>query len=146
MMYKSEEEFLKKYNKNDFDLLSVTTDNLVLSISNEENDNYWKTIKKHMSFYQHHLALVDNNLLNNNLAFNASWFNVKYFDDNDSVLVLLDNGNEQLKFKLKKVLREKTSNSYSYVIEENNDIAFNLMPEYFTLGDLQQVYEVILNK
>lgn len=40
MMYKSEEEFLKKYNKNDFDLLSVTTDNLVLSISNEENDNY----------------------------------------------------------------------------------------------------------
>lgn len=99
-----------------------------------------------MSFYQHHLALVDNNLLNNNLAFNASWFNVKYFDDNDSVLVLLDNGNEQLKFKLKKVLREKTSNSYSYVIEENNDIAFNLMPEYFTLGDLQQVYEVILNK
>lgn len=93
-----------------------------------------------MSFYQHHLALVDKNLLNNNLTFNASWFNIKYFDDNDSVLVL------QLKFKLKKVLREKTSNSYSYVIEENNDIAFNLMPEYFTLGDLQQVYEVILNK
>lgn len=49
MMYKSEEEFLKNYNKNDFDLLSVTTDNLVFSISNEENDNYWKTIKKHMS-------------------------------------------------------------------------------------------------
>lgn len=40
MMYKSEEEFLKNYNKNDFDLLSVTTDNLVFSISNEENDNY----------------------------------------------------------------------------------------------------------
>ena len=49
MMYKSEEEFLKNYNKNDFDLLSVTTDNLVLSISNEGNDNYWKTIKKHIS-------------------------------------------------------------------------------------------------
>lgn len=86
------------------------------------------------------MALVDKNLLNNNLAFNASWFNIKYFDDNDFALVL------QLKFKLKKVLREKTSNSYSYVIEKNNDIAFNLMPEYFTLGDLQQVYEVILNK
>lgn len=40
MMYKSEEEFLKNYNKNDFDLLSVTTNNLVISISNEENDNY----------------------------------------------------------------------------------------------------------
>ena len=26
---------------------------------------------------------------------------------------------------------------------EYTDIAFNLMPEYFTLGELQQVYEVI---
>ena len=26
------------------------------------------------------------------------------------------------------------------------DIVFNMMPEYFTLGELQQVYEVILNK
>ena len=234
MMYKSEEEFLKNYNKNDFDLLSVTTDILVLSISNEENENYRKTTKKHMSVllvkrdnYPYkdkwclpggfvgidedledspkrilkketnlediyleqlytfgsvkrdprmrvlstaYMALVDKNLLNNNLAPDASWFNIKYFADNDSVLVLLDNGNEQLKFKLKKVLREKTSASYSYIIEENNDvafdhaliiytgierlknkisytdIAFNLMPEYFTLGDLQQVYEVILNK
>lgn len=234
MMYKSEEEFLKNYNKNDFDLLSVTTDILVLSISNEENENYRKTTKKHMSVLlvkrdnypfkdkwclpggfvgidedledspkrilkketnleniyleqlytfgsvkrdprmrvlsTAYMALVDKNLLNNNLAPNASWFNIKYFADNDSVLVLLDNGNEQLKFKLKKVLREKTSDSYSYIIEENNDvafdhaliiytgierlknkisytdIAFNLMPEYFTLGDLQQVYEVILNK
>lgn len=233
-MYKSEEEFLKNYNKNDFDLLSVTTDILVLSISNEENENYRKTTKKHMSVLlvkrdnypfkdkwclpggfvgidedledspkrilkketnleniyleqlytfgsvkrdprmrvlsTSYMALVDKNLLNNNLAPNASWFNIKYFDDNDSVLVLLDNGNEQLKFKLKKILREKTSDSYSYIIEENNDvafdhaliiytgierlkkkisytdIAFNLMPEYFTLGDLQQVYEVILNK
>ena len=234
MMYKTEEEFLKNYNKNDFDLLSVTTDILVLSISNEENENYRKTTKKHMSVLlvkrdnypfkdkwclpggfvgidedledspkrilkketnleniyleqlytfgsvkrdprmrvlsTSYMALVDKNLLNNNLAPNASWFNIKYFADNDSVLVLLDNGNEQLKFKLKKVLREKTSDSYSYIIEENNDvafdhaliiytgierlknkisytdIAFNLMPEYFTLGDLQQVYEVILNK
>ncbi len=234
MMYKSEEEFLKNYNKNDFDLLSVTTDILVLSISNEENENYRKTTKKHMSVLlvkrdnypfkdkwclpggfvgidedledspkrilkketnleniyleqlytfgsvkrdprmrvlsTAYMALVDKNLLNNNLVPNASWFNIKYFADNDSVLVLLDNGNEQLKFKLKKVLREKTSDSYSYIIEENNDvafdhaliiytgierlknkisytdIAFNLMPEYFTLGDLQQVYEVILNK
>ena len=26
------------------------------------------------------------------------------------------------------------------------DIVFNMMPEYFTLGELQRVYEVILNK
>lgn len=29
---------------------------------------------------------------------------------------------------------------------EYTDIVFNLMPEYFTLGELQQVYEVILGK
>ena len=29
---------------------------------------------------------------------------------------------------------------------EYTDIVFNMMPELFTLGDLQQVYEVILGK
>lgn len=29
---------------------------------------------------------------------------------------------------------------------EYTDIVFNMMPKYFTLGELQQVYEVILNK
>ena len=29
---------------------------------------------------------------------------------------------------------------------EYTDIVFNMMPEYFTLGELQQVYEVILGK
>ena len=29
---------------------------------------------------------------------------------------------------------------------EYTDIVFNMMPEYFTLGELQQVYEVIQNK
>ena len=28
----------------------------------------------------------------------------------------------------------------------DTDIVFNLMPEYFTLGELQQIYEVILGK
>ena len=29
---------------------------------------------------------------------------------------------------------------------EYTDIVFNMMPKYFTLGELQQVYEVILGK
>ena len=49
MIYKSEEEFLKAYNPEEFDRLSLTTDILVLSISDEEVSNYRKTSKKHMS-------------------------------------------------------------------------------------------------
>ena len=36
---------------------------------------------------------------------------------------------------------ERIRNKVNYT-----DIVFNMMPEYFTLGELQQVYEVILNK
>ena len=36
---------------------------------------------------------------------------------------------------------ERLKNKLNYT-----DIVFNMMPEYFTLGELQQVYEVILNK
>ena len=36
---------------------------------------------------------------------------------------------------------ERIKNKINYT-----DIVFNMMPEYFTLGELQQVYEVILNK
>ena len=36
---------------------------------------------------------------------------------------------------------ERLKNKISYT-----DVVFNMMPEYFALGDLQQVYEVILNK
>ena len=31
-------------------------------------------------------------------------------------------------------------------IVQDTDIIFNMMPEYFTLGELQQIYEVILDK
>ena len=48
-VYSSEEEFLKDYNKNDYDLLSVTTDILIFSVSSEESTNYRKTDKKKMS-------------------------------------------------------------------------------------------------
>ena len=47
--YKSEEEFLKNYNMNEYDRLSLTTDILVLSISSNDNLNYRKTDDKCMS-------------------------------------------------------------------------------------------------
>ena len=234
MLYKSEEEFLKAYNPDDFEKLSMTTDILILSISDEEVDNYRKSNEKYMSvllvkrddypfkdkwclpggFLDIHeeledcprrilaretnlhdiyleqlytyggikrdprmrvvstsyMALIDKNRLNDKLSSNASWFNIKYFDEDDNVLVILDNGSETIKFKIKKTLKEMTTDRYKFDIVENEslafdhplviwagierlknkisytDVVFNMMPELFALGDLQKVYEVILNK
>lgn len=234
MSYKSEEEFLKAYDPNAFERISMTTDILILSISDEVQANYRKSNKKYMSVLlvkrddypfkdkwclpggfldvsedledcprrilaretnlhdiyleqlytfgavnrdprmrivsTSYMALIDKNRLKDKLSLNASWFNVKYFEEEDNVLVILDNGEETLKFKIKKILKEQTSDRYKFVIIENDeiafdhplviwsgierlrnkvsytDVAFNLMPELFALGDLQQVYEVILNK
>ena len=234
MMYKSEEEFLAAYNPEEFDRLALTTDILILSISDEEVANYRKSSKKYMSvllvkrddypykdkwclpggfldvkedledcprrilaretnlhdiyleqLYTYggvhrdprmrivstsYMALVDKNRLTDKLSENASWFNITYFEEGNEVLVVLDNGTDTLKFKIKKILHEQTTDRYKFEIAENDalafdhplviwsgierlknkisytDVVFNMMPELFALGDLQQVYEVILNK
>ena len=45
-MYKTEEEFLKNYNSDNFEKLSMTADILIFSVSSEESTNYRKTDKK----------------------------------------------------------------------------------------------------
>ena len=49
MLYKSEEEFLAAYNSDEYEKLSMTTDILILSISDEVVDNYRKSNEKYMS-------------------------------------------------------------------------------------------------
>lgn len=117
-----------------------------------------------------YMALVDKNRLNEKLCPNASWFNVFMLEDDKSYHVTLDNGNEQIRFVVGKKLRDLTTDRYDFKVLKNEklafdhplviisglerlknkieytDIVFNMMPEYFTLGELQQVYEVILNK
>ncbi len=117
-----------------------------------------------------YIALIDKNKLPNMISNNASWFNVMILEDKNIIDLTLDNGIEKIKFKIKKILKEKTTNKYRYEVLENNklafdhplvivngierlknkieytDIVFNMMPEYFTLKELQQVYEVILGK
>jgi len=233
--YKSEEEFLKDYDSTSFEKLSVTTDILIFSVSNEEENNYRKTDKKKMSillvkrrnypfkdkwclpggFLQidenlddapkrilkketniddiyleqlytfgnidrdprmriistSYMALVDKSRLANNLSADSSWFDIVLREDKDDmVTIVLDNGNESINFSIKKLLREKTTDRYSFEVIQNEklafdhplvilsgferlrnkleytDIVFNMMPELFTLGDLQRVYEVILGK
>lgn len=234
MNYKTEEEFLKNYNPNDFDRLSLTTDILIFSVSDSPTDNYRKLNEKNFSvllvkrkdypfkdkwclpggfvkidenledapirilasetnlhdiyleqLYTYgdvnrdprmriisttYMSLIDKNKLKYNLNNEASWFNITILEDNNIVDIILDNNNEQIKFKIKKTLKEKTTDRYKFEILENNklafdhplvilagierlknkleytDIVFNMMPEYFTLGELQMVYEIILGK
>jgi len=234
-VYKSEEEFLKDYNPDEFEKLSMTADILIFSVSSEESTNYRKTDKKKMSILlvkrdnypfkdkwclpggfvdikedldvapirilknetnlddiyleqlytfggvnrdprmrvvsTSYIALIDKNRLMNSLTDNASLFDVIFYEDKDNIVdITLSNGIDTVKFKIKKVLKEKTTDRYAFKVLENEslafdhpnvilsglerlrnkvgytDIVFNMMPELFTLSELQQVYEVILGK
>ena len=235
MEYKNEEEFLKAYDSSIFEKLSMTTDILLLSVSDEKQNNYRKTDNKKMSIllvkresypfkdkwclpggfldpiketledcakrvllnetnlsdiYLEQLytfdaidrdprmrvvstsfiALVDKNKLSNKVNENASWFDINIEKKNNIFSVTLDNGIDIIKIKLSKKLKHHTTDKHEYCILENNsiafdhslvilsgierlknkieytDIVFNMMPEYFTLGELQKVYETILDK
>lgn len=232
--YASEEEFLKAYDPNQFERLSVTTDILILSVSSEESTNYRKTDKKHMSVLlvkrndypfkdqwclpggfvgyneeledapkrilknetnlkniyleqlytfgdvkrdprmriisTSYMALIDKNKISDSLSKNASWFDISLIEENNTVNIYLDNGEINFGIEIKKELRDKTTDRYDFMVKKNKclafdhakvllagierlrnkveytDVVFNMMPEYFTLGELQQVYEIILNK
>lgn len=116
------------------------------------------------------VALIDKDQLTEKVE-HASWFDViELKEKKDIVELLLSNGEETISFSIEKRLRKKTTDRYDYITKENKslafdhdrvivagieriknkinytDVVFNMMPEYFTLGELQQVYEVILNK
>ncbi|MBQ8043483.1 MAG: NUDIX hydrolase [Clostridia bacterium] len=118
-----------------------------------------------------YMALIDKNRLNKNLSKNACWFDIISSEEKDNVVnVIIDNGQTTIKFSIEKTLREKTTDRYDFNILRNDalafdhplailagierlrnkieytDIVFNMMPELFTLGELQKVYEVILGK
>ena len=233
-VYLSEEEFLKDYDPNQFEKLSMTADTLIFSVADEEVGNYRKLPEKKFSvllvkrdnypfkdkwcipggfvgidetlddaakrILKHetnlkdiymeqlytfgavdrdprmrivsvsYIALVDKNRLKDHLSSNASWFQMNILEDKESIHIDFDNGIENFSVKIKKVLKSPTSDRYEYVVLKNEmlafdhpkvivsgisrlknkieytDIVFNMMPEYFTLGELQQVYEVILDK
>ena len=235
MEYKSEEEFLKNYNPNNYPSFAFATDILVFGISSVEDDNYKKLDTKKMSILLvkrdsypfkdkwclpggfvkidediedapkrilkqetgldniyleqlytfggvsrdprmrvisgAYMALIDKDRIVQGINENASWFDIVLLtEDANKVIIELSNGKEKLKLKVKKALKELTTDRYSYSILENNDlsfdnplvivsglerlknkleytdIVFNMMPELFTLGELQKVYELILGK
>ncbi len=234
--YKTEEEFLKDYDPKEFEQLSMTSDILLISVSDQEQTNYRKTSKKMMSIllvkrddypykdkwclpggflnpktetleecakrvlkketnlsniyleqlYTYdaidrdprtrvvsttYIALIDKNKLTEMINPNASWFDIVLLEEKNNIVdITLDNGKDTIHLSIKKELREKTTDRYRFIAIKNEnlafdhaivilagierirnkinytDIVFNMMPEYFTLGELQQVYEVILNK
>lgn len=234
--YKTEEEFLKDYDPKAFDQLSMTSDILLISVSDQEQTNYRKTSKKMMSIllvkrddypykdkwclpggflnpktetleecakrvlksetnlsdiyleqlYTYdaidrdprtrvvstaYIALIDKNKLTEMINLNASWFDIVLLEEKNNIVdITLDNGKDTIQLSIKKELREKTTDRYRFIAIKNEnlafdhaivilagierirnkinytDIVFNMMPDYFTLGELQQVYEVILNK
>lgn len=234
MKYKNEKEFLKNYNSDDYEKLSMTTDVLIFSISTGEKENYRRLSEKHFSVLlvkrddypfkdkwclpggfigidealdeapkrilknetklkdiyleqlytfgdvnrdprmrivsTSYMALIDKSKLKSELSENASWFNISYKDTKDNIIIKLENGKEQIEINFKKVICDPTADRYNYILNGTNqlafdhslviatgisrlknkleytDIVFNMMPEYFTLGELQQVYELILGK
>lgn len=233
-MYNNEKEFLKNYDSSKFEKLSVTSDIIIFSVSDECQNNYRKLNNKYFSVLlikrddypfkdkwclpggfiridetteeaakrillketnlhdiyleqlytfddikrdprmriisTSYMALIDKNKLLDKLPSNASWFNVLEFENEKEIKITLDNGNEEIKLVIEKKLKELTTDRYKYITKENSklafdhdlviasgisrlknkieytDIVFNMMPKYFTLGELQQVYEVILGK
>ena len=116
------------------------------------------------------VALIDKKKIKKKVE-NGSWFNIiKYEEKNNIVNIVLSNDNEVIEFTINKKLREKTTDRYDLISKNNKDLAFdhdlvilnglerirnklnytdivfNMMPEYFTLGELQKVYETILGK
>ena len=188
-IYNSEEEFLRDYDPNKFERLSMTTDILIFSVSDGKNENYRKLNKKYFSvllvkrknypfkakwclpggfigyhediedaakriLYQEanikdiyleqlytygnptrdprmrvvstsYMALIDKNKLINKIPDNASWFNITILEDKKYINITLDNGNDEIKFKIKKTLKEKTIDRYKYDIVENEKLAFD---------------------
>ena len=232
--YKTEEEFLRHYNPNEFDRLSMTSDILIFSVSDGKQENYRKLKEKYFSvllvkrkdfpfkgkwclpggfirmdetleeaairilaeetnlhgvFLEQlytfssvkrdprmrvvstaYMALIDKNQLRETLYEGASWYRLNIKEENDMIYVTLENEEETITYHAKKILKDETTNRYELEIIDNDkiafdhalviltgydrlknkieytDIVFNMMPKYFTLGELQQVYEVILGK
>lgn len=117
-----------------------------------------------------YMALIDKERIKDQLSEDACWFNIHVEETKNKTNVTLENGEDKIGFIIEKQLQDKTTNRYKYKIIQNEniafdhsliimmgiermknkvrdtDIVFNMMPEYFTLGELQQIYEVILDK
>lgn len=116
-----------------------------------------------------YMSLVDKNNIKEQLSPNAKWFDIQIEQNDNKIKISLTN-NEIINIEISRELINKESKQYNYkMISSNNiafdhgliinngiielrhkanhsDIIFNLMPKIFTIGELKQVYEIILGK
>ena len=116
-----------------------------------------------------YMALIDRTILKQDLSNDAAWFDIEIEEKEDVVNVRLIN-EEIISYDVKKITIDKKTNEYDYKIINNSelafdhdeiivkgimdlrykvnstDIVFNLMPEEFTIGELKQVYSLLLGK
>ena len=116
-----------------------------------------------------YMALIDRTLINTKLKDDASWFDLDIEETSKKINVLLKNKEEAITFEVKKEIIDSLTNIYDYNIldkklafdhdkilvksvvdlhnkVEHTDIIFHLMPNLFTIGELKQVYELLLGK
>jgi 8-oxo-dGTP diphosphatase len=109
-----------------------------------------------------YIALVDQSKYSE-ISDSARWFDLYVEEEDNTYCFTLCSKEDKLTFILKKhedkfitIKNDDLAFDHPEVIGlglqriknkiEYTDIAFSLMPKYFTLGELQQVYEVILGK
>lgn len=115
-----------------------------------------------------YLGLVDKAKVLDKLRDNAKFFNIKMEEENDIITVTFESEDETFKSKVQKIKNQY--GIYSYKAIDNNylafdnllvivrsikrlqnkinytDIVFHMMPDEFSLKELQLVYEAILDK
>ena len=116
-----------------------------------------------------YMALIDRTILNQELSKDVAWFDIEV-EEKDNVIKIKLTNEDIIAYAVKKITIDKKTNEYEYEIignselafdhdeiiikgimnlrhkVESTDIVFNLMPEEFTIGQLKQVYSLLLGK
>lgn len=228
----TEEEFLKKYNSNDYEKMSITTDITLFGISDISKDNYRSVNQKAFSILLvkrntppflnrwclpggflsldetlidcakrvlfleanldniyleqlytfsdidrdirgrvlscSYLGLIDMNKIKTKLKDNAEFFIVTTKENKDIITINFKSKNNEFECKVKRTTDSFGITTYKsleneYLAFDNlevimtsinrlqnkinyTDIVFHMMPKYFTLHELQLVFEAILGK
>ena len=117
-----------------------------------------------------YMALIDRTILKQDISNGAAWFDIEVVEKDNVVKVKLVNDNEVIEYSVKKVTIDSKTNEYEYELINKSDLAFdhdeiivkgimdlrykvhstdivfNLMPEEFTIGELKQVYSLLLGR